>query len=117
MSHTATVAVEVKDQTAFEQACKRLGVEYNLNETVKLYDGTTVTGMTVRLKGWTFPVVFAGGKAHYDNFRGRWGNESELQQFRQMYGVCAAKRQAQKQGFRVSEQKLKDGRIKLVCQR
>lgn len=115
MSHTATVQVEIKDTTAFEQACRRLGVQHDLNETVRLFDGTTVTGMTVRLKGWMYPVVFKDGKALYDNYGGQWGKDAELQQFRQTYATCAAKRQAQKQGFRVREQKLADGRIRLVC--
>ena len=48
MSHTATVKVEIKDKTAFVKACTRLGVAFSLNDTVKLYDGTEVTGMTVR---------------------------------------------------------------------
>ena len=43
----------------------------------------------------------------------RIGTQGEKPQ--QTYAVCAAKRQAQKQGFRVREQKLADGRIRLVC--
>jgi hypothetical protein len=115
MSHTAIVAVEIKDKTAFLDACKRLGVQGNLEETVRLFDGSTQTGMTVRLKGWMYPVVFKDGKAFYDNYRGCWGKEAELQKFRQLYATCAAKRQAQRQGFRVQERKLADGRIQLVC--
>ncbi|MCH8148979.1 MAG: hypothetical protein IH987_13535 [Planctomycetes bacterium] len=117
MSHTATVEVEIKDRTAFVKACTRLGVEFSLNDTVTLYDGSEITGMTVRLKGWSYPVVFKDGKAHYDNYEGAWGEQSELDKFRQVYATEAAKRKARLQGFRVSERTLKDGTIRLVCQK
>ena len=117
MSHTATVEVEIKDKTAFLDACQRLGIRGSLDETVRMFDGTKVTGMTVRLKDWQYPVVFRDGKAYYDNYGGCWGAESELAKFRQAYATCAAKRQAQRQGFQVREQQLSDGRIRLVCSR
>lgn len=117
MSHTATVSVEIKDRVAFEKACKRLGIEYSLDEEVRLFDGTKVRGMKACLPGWRYPVVFSAGKAHFDNYNGRWGNESELKKFRQIYATEAAKRKARQQGFRVSEQRLSDGTIRLVCQK
>ena len=117
MSHTATVEVQIKDRVAFEKACRRLKIDYSLSETVELFDGTKVTGMTARLKGWRYPAVFSEGKAHYDNYNGRWGEESELKKFRQVYAAEAATHKARQQGFRVSETKLKDGTIRLVCQR
>ena len=117
MSHTATVEVQIKDRVALEKACRRLNVEYSLDEKVRLFDGTEVRGMTVRLKDWRYPVVFAEGKVHYDNYGGRWGAESELKKFRQVYATEAAARKARQQGFKVSETKLKDGTIRLVCQR
>ena len=115
MSHTATVEVEIKIRKAFETACKKLGLDYSLDETVTLYDGTTVRGMRVNFPGWRYPAVFANGKAHYDVYGGRWGNESELKKFRQRYAAEAAKIQARKQGFRVAERVLTDGRIQLTC--
>ena len=117
MSHTATVSVEIKDKIAFEKACKRLKLEYSLGGDVRLFDGTVVNGMSVKLPGWRYPVVFADGKAHYDNYRQRWGKDSELSKFRQTYSTEAAKRKARQQGFRVSEQRLSDGTIRLVCQK
>ncbi len=50
MSHTAPVDVHVKDKIAFEKACRRLGVEYSLYDTVKLFDGATHTGMSVNCR-------------------------------------------------------------------
>ena len=117
MSHTATVEVQIKDRIAFEKACRRLKIEFSLDESVRLFDGTEVRGMTVRLKGWRYPVVFAEGKVHYDNYGGRWGAESELKKFRQLYATEAAARKARQQGFRVSEQRLSSGTIRLVCQK
>ena len=117
MSHTATVSVEIKDKIAFESACKRLKVKYSLDEEVRLFDGTKVRGMKVCLPGWRYPVVFADGQAHYDNYGQRWGQDSELHKFRQAYATEAAKRKARQQGFRVTEQRLSDGTIRLVCQK
>ena len=51
MSHTATILVQIKDRAALEKACRRLKIEYSLNETVELFDGTKVTGMTRKLTG------------------------------------------------------------------
>ncbi len=116
MSHTATVDVHVKDKIAFEKACRRLGVEYSLNDTVQLFDGATHTGVSVKLPDWKYPVVFTGGKAHYDNCNERWGSTKELDRFRQTYAVEAAKRKARLQGFKVREQQLGDGATRLICQ-
>jgi hypothetical protein len=88
-----------------------------LDETVEMFDGTKVTGMTVKPKAWKYPVVFKDGKAYYDNFNERWGKQSELNKFRQAYAAEAAKRKARQQGYRVTEQVLADGRIRLVCSR
>lgn len=117
MSHTATVEVDVKDAESFRKACARLGVDCQVDDTVTMFDGTVVRGMSVRLPGWTYPVVFADGKAHFDNYNGRWGDEIHLNRFKQAYAVEVAKKQARKQGFRVTEKQQKDGSVRLVCQR
>jgi len=117
MSHTATVSIEIRDSVAFEKACKRLGLEYSLSGEVRLFDGQVFHGMSVNLPGWKYPVAFAGGQAHFDNYNGRWGQVSELNKFKQAYATEAAKRQARKQGFRVTEKTLQDGTIRLVCQK
>ena len=44
-------------------------------------------------------------------------NESWLGRLKQAYGVEKAKAEAKKKGYRVTEQKQDDGRIRLVCRR
>ena len=115
MSHTATVEIEIKDKTAFELACKKLGIKYSLDEEVTLFDRTTVRGMTAYLPGWRYPAVFDGKKCYSDTYGQRWGRDSELNKLKQAYGVYAAKRAAQKAGFRVTEKMQADGSVRLVC--
>ena len=44
-------------------------------------------------------------------------NDSWLGRLKQAYGVEKAKAEAKKKGYRVTEQKQDDGRIRLVCRR
>ena len=55
----------------------------------------------------------ASGIVAYDNFSGRWGAQEHLDRFLQVYAVERAKQEARKKGYRVSEQSLQDGSIKL----
>lgn len=115
MSHTAEVQIEIKDATAFRKACERLKIEYELNGEVMMYDGKTVKGMVARLEGWRYPAVFDGTKAYVDTYGERWGKNSELDKFKQIYAAESAKRAAKKQGFRVTEHVKADGTIRLQC--
>ena len=117
MSHIATVKTEVKSLHGLSAACRRLKLASPKNGTHRLYGGQTATGYAVRLPDWRYPVVFdlASKQVHFDNFRGLWGNEKELDKLKQAYAVEVAKEQARKQGFAVSEKPLADGSIQLVC--
>ena len=44
------------------EACKKLGIEFRLDEEVTLFDRSVHRGMTARLPGWRYPVVFKDGK-------------------------------------------------------
>jgi hypothetical protein len=48
----------------------------------------------------------------YNSYNAVW-----LGRLKQAYGVEKARAEAKKKGYRVSEQKLQDGRIRLVCRR
>lgn len=116
MSHTASVSIEIKDKTAFELACKKLGIRYALDEEVTLFDRTTVRGMTAYLPGWRYPAVFKDGVAYMDTYQNEsWGKLSELDKLKVAYATFAAKRAAQKAGFRVTEKLKADGSVQLVC--
>jgi hypothetical protein len=114
MSHVTTVAVEFKDLDVLEIAARKLGAPFRREETVRFMDGNTVTGPSVRLAGWHYPVVLADKKLHMDNYGGHWGKPAELDRLKQVYAIEVTKKQAKKQGFRVRETHASDGTVKLT---
>lgn len=78
----------VDDPDAIRAACLRCEAEFIGEGTHTLYGTNTATGIAVKLKGWRKPLVFsADGKAHYDNYGGLWGDDTELAKFRQSYSL------------------------------
>lgn len=116
MSHTATVNTEIKSPEAIIAACRRLGLEEPILGQHDLFESASHHGYAVRLTGWTFPVVCdtKSKKVYFDNYEGRWGDIREFNKFKQAYATEAAKAQARKLGYRVTEQKQPNGAIKLV---
>ena len=86
-----------------------------MNGSHKLFT-STATGLGVRLPGWNYPVVFdlTSGHVAFDNYEGRWGEQSKLDALLQMYAIEKAKIEARKRGHTVIEQNLPSGEIKLV---
>jgi len=117
MSHVVTIQTEVRDGVAVEAACRRLRLPQPVVGEFELYSGK-VAGVGVRLPGWVYPVVcqLGCGKLCYDNFEGRWGEQSQLEKFLQAYAVEKAKREARRQGYTAVEQQLPGGSIKLTIQ-
>ena len=117
MSHIVVIRTQVKNATAVQNACKRLGLPAPVQGTAKLFD-SEVTGLAVQLPGWVYPIVanLTSGELRYDNFQGRWGNEQNLAKFLQTYAVCRATLEARRRGYSVTEQTLADGSIKLTIQ-
>jgi|SRR6516225_9872945 hypothetical protein len=114
MSHLVTVHTQVRDPVAIPAACRRLGLEEPVQGTAELYSGTA-TGLLLKLPGWLYPVVISTEDAtlNYDDYAGRWGDPVQLERFIQAYAVEAARLQARKKGYAVSEQTLEDGSIRL----
>jgi hypothetical protein len=117
LSHIVTINLEIRDLAAIQAACRRLGLAEPVQGKTSLFSGEA-TGWAVQLPDWVYPVVcdLAAGKLHYDNFAGRWGEQKELDRFLQTYAVEKAKREAQRQGHRVTEALLTDGSIQLSIQ-
>ncbi len=115
MSHIVTIQTEIRDPVAILAACRRLGLSTPEQETVQLYS-SQASGWAVRLSGWRYPVVcqIETGQLQFDNFNGRWGDQQELDRFRQAYAVEKAKLEARRQGHAVTEQSLADGSIRLT---
>lgn len=115
MSHVVQIKTQIRDAMAIQAACQRLGLPTAVHETVRLFS-STATGLTVRLPGWNYPVVFdlTSAQAQYDNYGGHWGAQRELNRFLQAYATEKAKIEARKRGHSVTEQPLADGSIKLT---
>jgi hypothetical protein len=114
MSHIVQIQTEIRDLTSLQAACGRLSLPTPVFGETKLYS-SSATGWTVQLPEWRFPIVcdVATAQIAYDNFGGRWGNESQLHKFLQAYAVERAKLEARRQGHSVQEQLLADGSIRL----
>ena len=114
MSHVVEIKTQVKDIVAVQTACRRLKLPEPQQRTVTLF-AAKVTGLAVELPEWQYPVVCntTTGELKYDNYNGRWGQQSHLDQFLQAYTVEKAKLEARRQGHSVSEQLLANGSIRV----
>lgn len=117
MSHIVEIRTEVRDPLAITAACDRLQLPAPAVGQHRLYGGT-VEGVAVQLPDWRYPVVCdtATGQVRYDNYGGRWGDPTRLNQFLQAYAVEKARLEARRRGHTVTEQPLEDGSIKLTIQ-
>ena len=117
MSHIVSIKTEVRDVAAIRAACRRLNIDQPEEGTFKLFSGEAA-GVAVRLPDWTYPVVcdVATGELSFDNYNGRWGDQTELDAFLQGYAVEKARLEARKRGHTVTEQSLADGSVKLTIQ-
>ncbi|MCE9554685.1 MAG: DUF1257 domain-containing protein [Planctomycetes bacterium] len=117
MSHVVTITTEVRDPAAIAAACRRLNQPEPVSGKTTLFSGD-VTGVAVRLPDWLYPVVCdpMSGHVHFDNYKGRWGDQKHLDLFLQMYAVEKARLEARRGGNTVTEQQLADGSIKLTIQ-
>jgi len=115
MSHIVTIKTQVRDLAALAAACARLGLAPPVAGSAKLFV-TEASGHLVRLPGWRFPVVIQPESAQlqFDNYKGAWGKQSELDRLLQAYAVEKARIEARRAGHSVSEQTLADGSIRLT---
>ena len=116
-STISTIQTQVKDAAAVRAACQRLALPEPVQVKVKLVSGE-VEGVAVKLPEWTYPVVcdLASGHIKFNNWGGRWGDQTHLDSFLQAYAVEEAKIEAHRRGCGISETALADGSIKLTIQ-
>lgn len=100
MSHITTCKVEVRDEEALREAAKACGFTVLEPGEHDLYE-RSVSGIGVELPGWQYPVVAdpESGELSYDNYNGRWGELSLLDQFLQEYTAAVISQQAAEQGY------------------
>ena len=115
MSHVVKIETQVRDVNAIRQSCIRLQLEPPVHGSFELYNSTEI-GWAVNLRGWKYPVVckVETGEIAMDNYKGRWGEPSRLDELIQQYAVEKTKIEARRQGHSVIEQKLEDGSVKLT---
>ena len=117
MSHTVTIKAQFKDESAILAAAKELGLPVPVRGNAKLYDGvTTKNTLNLRLPGWTFPVAIntQTGEAQFDNYKGTWGEQKQLDRFTQTYVIHKATMAAKAKGYTVARQPQKNGSVHLV---
>ena len=115
MSHVVEIKTEVRDEQAVRAACVRLQLAPPEHKTVTLFSATAA-GLCLQLPGWQYPVVcnLQSGSVQYDNYKGAWGKQAELNRFLQGYAVEKAKIEARKKGHSCSESHLDDGSIRIT---
>ena len=115
MSHVVEIKTEVRDEQAVRAACVRLQLAPPEHKTVTLFSATAA-GLCLQLPGWQYPVVcnLQSGSVQYDNYKGAWGKQAELNRFLQGYAVEKAKIEARKKGHSCSEIHLDDGSIRVT---
>ena len=80
MSHKLSLKDVRLSHASVIRAARFLGLSYKEHDTVQFYDQAVVTGLSVQLPGWRFPVVIADRDqtVSYDNYRGNWGDSKEV---------------------------------------
>ena len=110
MSHTLNIKTEIRDLSALQLACDKLGYK-TLAGDFKLY-ASEESGTGVYLPGWSYPVVIKdGGEIAYDNFDGKWGEIDKLNELVAHYGLEKAKIEARKKGYSLSERVIQEGQV------
>ena len=115
MSHVVSVQTQVRDAIAVAAACRALQWKPPLEGNHRLFSAT-VQGLAVFAPNWRYPIVcdLPTGRLIFDNYSGVWGDEQELNRFKQRYAVEKATIEARRLGRSVLEQQLADGSVKLT---
>jgi hypothetical protein len=118
VSHTTTIELEIKSLSALATACRETSTPFEEMTSVRLFDGTLVEDcFAFTPLGWKYPVAAKDGQLKYDNYEGKWGEDSELNRVKQRYAVNVQKEAARSRGYRVHEERLAGGKVKLVVER
>ena len=135
MSHYCEVAIELTDEGCLVAALNRLGFEgkvevHQTPQTLYGYKGDMrpqKAHIIIRRQHVGSAANDLGFERQSDGTYRVWVSEFDeshngynkawLGKLKQAYGVEKARAEAKKRGFRVSEQKLDDGRVRLVLRR
>lgn len=91
MSHTLKATVPLTDHARVETIARELKYEVLGQRQHRLFDGTVVDGLVLKIPGWREEVVVGkDGTVRYDNFGGSWGKIDPLEQLVQAYVAGSA---------------------------
>jgi hypothetical protein len=116
MSHTVTIKAQFKDLAAIQETAREMNLAQPTIGQASLYQSKH-TGVVVKLPGWTYPVIIdtQTGEAHFDNYGQRWGAQSHLDRFTQLYAVNRAQSVAKSKGLLTSRKVLPNGSIQVIA--
>jgi len=113
VSHIVEIKTKLTDPTILAEVCGQLGLEIR-NGRHQLFSAS-VSGNGIKLNGWQYPIVVKDdGTVAYDNYGGKWGDISRLNELVQMYSIAKVRAEAKRKGYSVSETRLADGSVKLT---
>lgn len=115
MSHIVKCKVEMKNEGCLNKAISALGLQNLGNKVHDLWNGQKAQGIGVKLPEWSYPVVInpETGEAKYDNYRGSWGKQVELDKLVQEYSAQVAEEQALMSGYTVEREYAENGDLEL----
>lgn len=89
MSHTVTVkSTKMVDREILLKSLAALGINDARQGVHTMYDGSAHEGLAFKLPGWKYDaIVEADGNCYYDNYRGDWGAQVELDKLIQKYSA------------------------------
>jgi hypothetical protein len=113
MSHIATVKTKIKDLGILEEVLKQQNIDLlRKQHQVELYSNSVQAIASFRLPKWKFPIaVKADGSIAFDNYKGKWGNQTQLNKVLQAYSRKVVMKQAKRMGMTTTTKTGKDGSL------
>lgn len=114
MSHSVTCKVLLTNRDHLQAALSRIdGATMKAGiHTEQMYDGKSATGISINLPGWKYPlVVQESGESVYDNFQGRWGDQSHLDSLVQEYTIETLRAEAATHNYLCDLARQPDGTV------
>jgi len=98
-SHTTRVEFKIKDRDILISVISRYPEIKLIGEGAhQLYSGP-VHGFAFHLPGWKYPVVLSKDTLYYDNYGGRWGDQSVLDRILSEYKLALVESECLRLGW------------------
>ncbi|MCX7598586.1 MAG: DUF1257 domain-containing protein [Armatimonadetes bacterium] len=122
MSHFTKIRTELREEKYLLKALEDLGHRYLLDAEIRGWGGQRMRVRVAIPQPNGYDIGFKRQDEGFEMVADLWGlkvdKDQFLQQVQQRYAYHAILDQAQTEGFRiVSEERLDDGSIRLVCER